>query len=427
MSTIHIPARLENASEEVNFASFYPDAMSRFERTERRTKSNQYLIDSFGLRNIGHVVADHIHQGCSSDQRNVINYTGQPIVCLDNFNRVQIIPPCVDLPEGYGHLEGTIFIELVQGKALQNADVGARIWRRYAELGTHAGNQVSDYYYTLPRNEEAPKYVGNNIQQLVLKNALQLFEDNDGSFYHPETDLVFMTLDVAEHGDIVVHPRTDSTFLSKKDFDNANDRTITHQIQVNNKRSSAAYVNIGGDVFEVPNLKNPNLKDGVYIRRFITRAGSRSRLEMEKHFDFKDPACPLIIFDSEDSALTNGQPDKLFELSIARTKRETEEMKAKLAKTTTELAMQKADNDKLIEADRLLKEKHMNELKQLEAKRIHEVNIKKAKVEEEKTTQAREENTSSHRMRMLEIGGKIILAVAGIVTTFLSLYRLKRI
>lgn len=425
MSTIHIPERLENNPEDSKAFSFYPDSLARMSNVGSQVKSAMQILDTCSFKHVGQVAADTILSGSAVMQTNVINYTGFPIVCLDSLNRVQIIPPADDLnSERYA---GCILFELVSGKALQHADEAALIWKRYSEVGTHNGNGVSNYYYQPHGLDEAPKYQGSNIHQFLVRDAIVALNEHDGSFYHPETDLVIMTTTAASTGDLVVHPRTDSTYLSKKDFDNANDKTITHQIRVNNRRSNATYVNIGGDVVEVPNLKNPNLEEGVYLRRFICRGGSRSKLISEEHYGFKDPRCPLNLFDSEDAAMTNGHPDKLLDLNIAKTKRETEMLKAELTKTTNLLSQEKMENDRLIENDRVSKEKQINEMKQKEALRQHKVAMERSAVEEEKASQVRDENKTSHRMRMLEIGGKIILAVAGIVTTCISLYRLKRI
>lgn len=426
MSSIHIPIRLEKTTA-VNAASFYPDSMMRYQNHKVGSKSSQAILETFGFRSVGSVVADTQVSGAAISQINVINYTGQAIVCLDSFNRVQVIPPSLDNNYGNEHYKDSVFIELVSSRAVQYADLGVEIWRRYAELGTHSGNQVSDYYYTDHRHGEAPKYQGNNIHQFMIEEAINELVEHGGSFYHPETDLVFMTLETASQGDIVVHPRTDSTFLSKKDFDSANDKTITHQIRVNYHRSNASYVNIGGDVMEVPNLKNPNIDEGIYLCRYITRAGAKTKKVHEQHYAFNDPACPLNLFDSEEAARTNGHPDKLLDLEIVKSKREVEIMKVDLLMAQSALAKEKTENERLLEEDRLTKEKHANELKQKEAVRLHQVTMKKQAAEEEKLNQAKDENKTSHRQRMLEIGGKIILAVAGVFTSLLTIYRLSRI
>lgn len=424
MPSFHIPERLDSTSLLRGKACFIPDSYRR-ENTYHR--SSRDILDTFEFRVVGQVVADSQLYGSSAAQVNVINYTDSNIVSLDKWNRVNIIPPCLNDANGKRLHDGAIFIEIVNSKALQSADLGARIYKRYRSLNVLHKGEIGSYFYKDPNHEEAPKWQGNQIHQFSIGEAIEQLNDLGGSFYCPNSDLVFMTMEAAETGELVLHPNTDVATLAELGIEEECCRVITHQISVNNMRSKEAWVNIAGDVVNLPNSRDPNKPTGVFIRRLENRRGVKIREIISEYFAFDDPNCPLNIFDSETAAITNGHPDKAVELEIVKTKLLTEKAKSDNARENQDFQQKKIENDKIIEDERLKTEAAQAKAARDAADAQAKARAAQAKVDEEKAEHARKENKQTHRSRMLEIAGKIALAVAGIVTAGLSIYRLKKI
>lgn len=423
MTTFHIPERLSSQDVLRGRACFIPDA---YRAAGSNNKSSKSILETFDFRIVGQVVADSQLNGCAASQVNVINYTEDFIVSLDKWNRVTIIPPVPETGYGRQRYDGCIFIEVVNSKAYQTADIGARIYKRYRNVPLLHKGDIGSYYYKEPTREESPKFQGNQIHQFSIADGISQMNEHGGSFYCPNTDLVFMTMEAAESGDLVLHPNTDVTTLAELGLDEECCRVITHQISVNNMKSAASFVNIGGDVISIPNTRDPNQPTGITIRRLENRRGTKMKLIFSGQYEFDDPSCPIHVFDSENAAITNGNPDKTVELEIVKTKLLTEKAKAVNARDSQEFAQTKVQNDKVLEEERLKSEQETARKAQATRDAQEKARRAQAQAEQEKAEQARKENKQSHRSRMLEIGGKIVLALAGIATAALSIYRLKK-
>jgi hypothetical protein len=406
------------------------------------------LLETYSLRTVGHILATSQVPGSAGNQVNVINYTEEPLVCLDKYNRVHVIPPCP--PEYDGHLPHRgVLIEVVSSKAVQHGNTATRAYKRYQQVPSLQDSDISKYYYENPRSSDTQKQQSNQIHQFLIGDFNEVINELGGAIYDPHSDMVLMTIQVAEDYDLplVIHPNTSVETLIALGLDITIQQAITHQIYVNGMDSNNIFINIGGDVTRIPNCHNPNEPTGIFIRkRALARGGKVKDISCD-HYAFGDPSCPLHLFDSAAAAKTYGNPDKAVELEIQKSKLETEHTKTKLAEATQALNLEKTRNDQILEQarienekrkneDQFLKDKEMTEAKHQEQIRITEMNRQKAIAEEEKIRKAREEaefthkakmeeQIRGHRARMMELGGKLLVAVIGIATTAITLYKLK--
>lgn len=205
--------------------------------------------------------------------------------------------------------------------------------------------------------------------EVIFTLSEKQLKGHGGTIYHQETDLV-----VSLHKELAVHPGSPQTRLRHAHFDTGNDFEVTDEddehtklikeefkefnaskgvwnmarvmvgIIDNGKTFGDKYVNLLGRAHKVKSRKSTKLPDGIYVCRDdeVNLSGGTSTATITR-YSFEDVAeSGIKFFESRDSALTYGDPEKAAEQKatelkaqnlILKSQLETEQTKSKLTIT----------------------------------------------------------------------------------------------
>lgn len=338
----------------------------------------------------------------------VYNFTNFPICLIDNTNAITIIDSAYNsnlVPQD--GLHGKIIVEVAtnnQDQKISQMNDAYLKRRREAfvgmDLGYHGDNCYNDEAYD---NTISAKASQNQRLRFIITDPLALFKDNGGAFYLRDANIVIGMMN--DPNKIWLHPDSEKTIKLKARPKMKNTESLGVEVYINDNEHvfDKAFVNVAGEVLEVPVTRNANEPNQISLWFDVHSQGTTPM-----HYKFDDRNCPVEIYRSRADALSGGSPDKVIDKEIL-------EIKAKLAKEKTEYDQAEFERQRI-----RAEEQAQRQREELENQRREKEKDQQLKHEQAKYNQ-KVEKVSFWRKFMVE-GVKTVAAVAACVTSAVGLY-----
>lgn len=280
----------------------------------------------------------------------ITNYTDQPIVLIDRDNRARTIQPSELTHSGEVEFMNAVVIEKITVKQQRLNNSKDEAFHRYSKIRQLLRRStVRGFYegYGVVDNPEDYHF----LDQAVINNVEYHLTNNGGAVYleamgyviaHPDTQNVTF-----------LHPHTDSITKMELCPTAANESSAFLELIINDTEHlyEKVFVNLAGQVMEIPVQRNPLLENGIH---YVTGVldNFRNKDKSSHYFQFGDKLCPIKIFGSKSEAETMGDVSTIAEQEILRLKHDLALSKERVERLKNEQAEKSIEITRMNHADR---------------------------------------------------------------------------
>ena len=377
---------------------------------------------------------------------NIGNYTNSPIVVLDQYNRVQLIPPAYIEHRDQMGLMNCISIEMINGRAATNIGATDTAFKCYQSESLLRKGTTTDNYYkedlSIIKREDT-----NHLQQIIITDVEDVLSQYDGAFYIREADLVIFSLDAKK---VFVHPSTPTETLVELDKSLGEEDSVSVELFLNDPEHhyDRGFVNLAGKVTEVPIHRKPTEDKGIFYRQCKINKNRKRIGELVRH-ELEDETCPIKVYKSRVEAEHHGSVDKevaslkakaevlrneteLVKSQTEQVKSQTEQVKSQTAQITAETTNEQTEQKRRdFERESMEKEfAHRTKVAEealAQARAKAEAELKKLQAEREKLKAENERKLekASFARKMLVEGAKLAATILTTVASVVAFMKLR--
>lgn len=219
----------------------------------------QYMLDIFS--DTTSFLLNNHSGGCFTHAATVVNYTSKPILVVDRWNCLVVIPPC-EIDRGH---KGCIVIEQVHSKPnyydKEYVNNVTSEFRDFANGSLKPHMARSMFYIDLGPLD--PTATLNLVTWAVIEDAENKLSDYNGAVYMEEFDLCIGSVGNKKH---MIHPRsTPDEIMSAYSRKNSDFLSVQFFINDPTYQYSKKFIKLGTEVHEVPVFRLNCRESGIYI------------------------------------------------------------------------------------------------------------------------------------------------------------------